>query len=136
MKNLFNPNIQCTDPDNLQFCQILSDTEFWYCEPNIYNEQIYSDGTPENTLYKKYKGNPMQLLVDAGTNAEVKKFVSNRLLWLTGLVNINDFSTEEKKELLNSYGYVWNTFLDDKERNQIICENYFEQNPMEFRDDI
>ena len=136
MKNLFNPNIQCTDPDNLQFCLILSDTEFWYCEPNIYNEQIYSDGTPENTLYKKYKGNPKQLLADAGANAEVKKFVSNRLLWLAGLVDTNDFSTEEKNELLNSYGYAWNTFSDNKERNQIICENYFEENPMEFRNDI
>jgi hypothetical protein len=136
MENLFNPGIRCTDPDNLQFCLKISDGEFWYCEPNIYHESIYTDGTPENRLYERYKGNPKQFLIDTRTDENVKQFVNNRHLWLSGSIDADDFTHEEKTELLSGYGYAWDSFSDDSERNQIICENYFEQNPMDFHNDI
>lgn len=34
---------------------------------------------------------------------------------------------EEQIELLEDYGYTWGSFANDRERNQIICEIYFEE---------
>lgn len=137
MQNLFNPNITCTDPDNLQFCLKISDQEFWYCEPNIYNEKLMPDSdASEVELFERYKGNPKKLLHDAQTVEEVKALVNNRQLWLTGSSEMDDFTQAEQIELLDDYGYKWDDFKSDAERNQIICENFFEQNPMDFRNDI
>ncbi|MDR1502292.1 MAG: hypothetical protein LBT43_07545 [Prevotella sp.] len=137
MVNLLNPAIQCTDPDNLQFCLKISDKEFWYCEPNTYNEKLLPGSKAcELNLLRKYKGYPIRLLKDAATKEDVKEFINNKQLWLSGTVDVNDFSHYEKNELLDNYGYSWYDFTSDTDRNQIICENYFEQNPMEFRNDI
>lgn len=137
MEKIFNPSIECTDPDQLQFCLRISDKEFWYCEPNWYNDKLMPDaGTPERRLLLKYMGNPKKLLEDAQTDNELKALLANRQLWLHGSSETNDFTEEEKLELLDSYGYTWDSFTDDAGRNQIICEIYFEQNPMEFRYDI
>lgn len=136
MVKLFNPAIQHTDPDNLQFCLKISDTEFWYCEPNIYHELIYTEGTIENLIYHTFKGNPDGLLALASSVKEVRSFIYNQYLWLEGTSDINDFDDKEKLQLLDDYGYSWEDFEDDADRNQIICENYFEQNPMDFRNDI
>lgn len=137
MKNLFNPAVECTDPDNLQFCLMVSDEEFWYCEPNSYNGKLLpGSGTPELKLFEKYKGQPKRLFEDAGHSEDVKALLNNSLLWLTGYIRIADFTGDEKLELLDDYGYSWDSFTSDAERNRIICENYFEQNPAEFRNDI
>ena len=137
MENLFNPNIECTDPDSLQFCLKISDAEFWYCEPNTYHEKLLPGSKAhELNLLTKYKGYPICLLKDAALKGDVKAFINNRQIWLTGTIDIDDFSDEEKIELLDNYDYQWADFNTDAERNQIICENYFEQNPMEFRNDI
>ncbi|MBF0576271.1 hypothetical protein [Dysgonomonas sp. GY617] len=137
MQNLFNPNITCTDPDNLQFCLKISDREFWYCEPNIYNEKCMPDSdASEVELFERYKSNPKKLLQDAQTDEEVKALVNNRQLWLTASSEMNDFTQAEQIELLDDYGYKWDDFKSDVERNQIICENFSEQNPMDFRNDI
>ncbi|MDR3265994.1 MAG: hypothetical protein LBT24_00275 [Tannerella sp.] len=130
MKRLFDKNIQCTDPDTLQFCLPVSEHEFWYCEPNIYNEALKG-----NPVYQRYLGDPQQLLEDFRKDNEVKAFLHNRLLWMSGEIDVRDFSEEEKRKLLADYGSKWDDF-DAAERNQIICENYFESNPMDFRNDI
>lgn len=136
MVKLFDPAIQHTDPDNLQFCLKISDTEFWYCEPNIYHELIYTEGTIENLIYHTFKGNPDGLLALCSSVKEVKDFLSNKYLWLEGLIDMDDFTEAEKLKLLDDYDYSWDDFEEDTDRNQIICENYFEQNPMDFRNDI
>lgn len=137
IENLFNPAIECTDPDNLQFCLKVSDDEFWYCEPNFYNEKLLpGSNTPELELFEKYKGYPKKLFEDARHSEDVKVLLNNSLFWLTGYIWMVDFTEDEKLKLLDDYGYWWGDFKEDGQRNQIICENYFEQNPMEFRNDI
>lgn len=137
MENIFNPDIQCTDPDQLQFCLKISDKEFWYCQANVFHPLLYADaGTTERAIYDLYSGYPKQLLLDAQNDKEVMEFVTNRQIWLTGSSEMDDFTQAEQLELLDDYGYKWDDFKSDAERNQIICENFFEQNPMDFRNDI
>lgn len=137
MERLFTPGIQCTDPDQLQFCLHISDTEFWYCEPNHYHTDLFPGAdTPARRICDKYRGYPDKLLQDARTDAEVRAFVSDRRLWLTGTIDANDFNREEQVELLSDYGYRWEFFATDTDRNQIICENHFEQYPEDYRNDI
>lgn len=137
MKNIFNTAIECTDPDQLQFSLKISDNEFWYCEPNCYHNKLLPESdAPEKQLLERYLGYPQKFVEDAQNDEKVKAFVSNRLLWLSGSSEMGDFTEEEKLELLESHGYSWDDFQDDADRNQIICEIYFEQNPMDFRNDI
>ncbi len=92
--------------------------------------------TRELALLQNYMGYPDKLLEDAQREEEVRILIGNRQFWLTGSSEMNDFTQEEKRELLEDYGLMWDDFDSDTERNQIICENYFEQNPMDFRNDI
>jgi hypothetical protein len=135
MKNLFNENIQCTDPDRLQFCLPVSKNKFWYCEPNVFNETLILD-TPQSRIYRQYLGHPEKMMDAAKEDKTVKAFMQNRLLWLNGKIDIRDFDREEEIELLADYGYHWEDFGNDADRNQLLCEHYFESYPMEFRNDI
>lgn len=133
MMYLDEQNIKCTDPDNLQFCHKISDKEFWYCEPNTGNIKLLPGAdTPERKIYEKYKGSPEVLLRDARIDKTVYAFLTNNELWLSGAIEVDDFTHEEKVELLKDYGYSWDSFSNDAERNQIICENYFEQYPFDY----
>lgn len=133
MENLLNPNIQCTDPDTLQFCLPYSDTEFWYCQVNDTNVKLLPDAeTTENLIYDILCGYPKGLLDLSKTVTEVKEFVSNRQFWFTSDIDVTEFDHEEQLELLKNYGYSWNDFSSDAERNQIICECYFEENICDF----
>lgn len=127
MENLFNPNIQFTDPDTLQFCLPLSDKEFWYCEPNCCHDKLLpeSDST-ERIIYDTLCGYPEELIRLSSVVTEVKEFISNRRLWCFGTISIDTIDKKEQLELLSSYGYSWDNFTSDTERNQIICECYFE----------
>jgi hypothetical protein len=137
MERLLNPNIKSTDPDQLQFCLKISDTEFWYCQPNLYHHDLLPDAnTLASRIYNKYCGYPNELLRAAQTDNDVRNFVINRRLWMEGEIDVNDFSREEQEELLDDYGYKWSEFTNDAERNQIICENHFEQYPLDYRNDI
>mgnify|MGYP007036976572 FL=1 len=73
---------------------------------------------------------------DARQDTEVMAFVTDRRLWITGTIDAADFSREEQEALLKDYGYAWENFTSDADRNQIICENHFEQYPHDYRDDI
>lgn len=137
MENLLNPKIKCTDPDQLQFCLKKSGEEFWYCEPNWYNDKLLPDAkTEERKIIQRYLGNPNRLLNDIKTDEKLKDIILDRHLWLSGSSEIDDFTEEEKHQLLDTYGYSWDDFDNDADRNQIICEIYFEQNPIDFRNDI
>lgn len=137
MERLLNPNIKCTDPDQLQFCLKISDTKFWYSQPNLYHTDLLPDAdTPASRIYVKYCGYPDELLQAAQTDNDVRNFVINRRLWMEGEIDVNDFSREEQEELLDDYGYKWSEFTNDAERNQIICENHFEQYALDYRNDI
>lgn len=133
MENLLKPNIQCTDPDTLQFCLAHSDTEFWYCQVNDMNVKLLPDAqTTEKLIYDILCGYPKSLLDLSKTVTEVKEFVSNRRFWYSDDFDVTDFTQEEKLTLLGDYGYSWDYFTSDAERNQIICECYFEENICDF----
>ncbi|UYI64315.1 hypothetical protein [Bacteroides ovatus] len=127
MKNLLNPNIQFTDPDTLQFCLPLSDKEFWYCEPNCSHEKLLPESdSNERIVYDILCGYPEDLLQLSSIVAEVKEFISNGRLWCSGNISIDDIDVEEQLELLQAYGYSWDSFSSEAERNQVLCECYFE----------
>lgn len=137
MNRLFTPGIECTDPDQLQFCLKISDTVFWYCQPNIYHDDLLPDsGISVGHILSEYLGNPKALLEHARTDPAVKALVSDRNYWLEGEIDVDDFTREEQEELLKDYGYAWEDFTSDADRNQIICENHFEQYPLDYRNDI
>ncbi|WP_419511275.1 hypothetical protein [Alistipes sp.] len=137
MKNLLQPGIQCTDPDSLQFCLRISESEYWYCQPNIYHRDLFPGAdTPAQRILCRYLGDPNDFLRDIHSDDEVRAFASDRMLWLEGEIDAADFSREEQEELLDAYGYRWESFFSDAERNQIICENHFEQYPLDYRNDI
>jgi hypothetical protein len=127
MKNLLNPSIQFTDPDTLQFCLPISDKEFWYCEPNCCQDKLFpeSDST-ERIIYDMLGGYPGELIRLSSVVTEVKEFISNRRLWCSGDINIDEIDEKEQLELLQAYGYSLDSFSTGAERNQIICESYFE----------
>gem|GEM_PF-641747 len=82
MNRLFTPGIECTDPDSLQFCLRISDTEYWYCQPNIYHRDLFLDAdTPARHILCRYLGYPDDFLRDMHTDAEVRAFASDRMLW-------------------------------------------------------
>ncbi|WP_416998969.1 hypothetical protein [Alistipes indistinctus] len=137
LPQIFRPSTKCSDPDQLQFFRKISVTKFWYCEPNIYHNDLLPDAdTPASRLREKYLGDPEGLLQDAHTDPEVHAFLSNSALWLEGEIDADSFSREQQEKLLKGNGYSWNFFACDMDRNQIICEIYFEENQLEFRNDI
>ena len=137
MKRLLNPDIQCTDPDQLQFCLKISDTVFWYCEPNTSHRDLLPCAeTESNRIYQRYLGHPTEFLHDAHNVPEVRKFATDNMLWREGETDGTDFSWSEQEELLKDYGYKWDDFSADIDRNQIICENHFEQYLLDYRNDI
>jgi len=137
MKRILNPDIECTDPDQLQFCLKISDTVFWYCEPNTcHNDLLPHAETDANRIYHRYLGYPTAFLRDADNIPEVRKFATDDMLWREGEIDVSDFSLAEQEELLKDYGYKWADFSTDAERNQIICENHFEQYLLDYRNDI
>ena len=137
MNRLFTPGIACTDPDSLQFCLRISESEYWYCQPNIYHRDLLAGAdTPAQHILDRYLGDPDAFLRDMHTDAEVRAFASDRMLWMEGEIDAADFSQQEQETLLADYGYKWKSFASDAERNQIICENHFEQYPLDYRNDI
>ncbi len=129
MENLLNPNIQYTDPDSLQFCLPLSNTKFWYCQVNDCHERLMPDAeTPERLIYDILCGYPKKLLDLASKVKEVKEFIADYHYWHTSEMDDTEYDHAEKLELLNSYGYSWDDFDSDADRNQIICECDFEEN--------
>lgn len=133
MKNLLNPNAQYTDPDTLQFCLPLSDKVFWYCQPNDCLADIFPEFDSMTQLIRThFTGYPEELIRLSSVVTEVREFMSDSRLWCSGDVSIDDIEYEEQLELLQSYGYSWDSFSSDAERNQIICENYFETNITDF----
>ena len=133
MKKIFDKNTCCTDPDSLQFCLPVSEHEFWYCQPDT---GALLSCPEESLIHRKYLGNPKKLLEDAKIETAVMAFLQNRQVWLSGEIDVRDFSEEEQRELLSDYGYGWNDFDNDADRNQIICEIYFESFPMDFSNSI
>lgn len=133
MENLLNPHTYCTDPDTLQFCLPLSDTEFWYCQVNDFSERLFGDAdTMERFIYDLLCGYPNALHDLTAKVSEVKAFATDRRLWNTVYIDVTDFSHEEQLELLSGYGLKWDSFNSDTDRNQIICECYFEENICDF----
>lgn len=133
MENLFNPRTYSTDPDTLQFCLPCSNTKFWYCQVNDISDRLLPEtSTIERFIYDTLCGYPQQLLDLTDKVSEVKAFVTNRRLWHTAYIDVTDIPYEEQLELLSHYALKWDDFNNDMDRNQIICECYFEENICDF----
>lgn len=91
--------------------------------------------TAESLIYGILCGYPEKLFDLANKVIEVKEFITNRRYWHTGEIDVTEFDHEEQLELLRSYGYSWNDFTSDVDRNQIICECDFEENICEYGND-
>ena len=115
MNRLFTPGIECTDPDSLQFCLRISNTKYWYCQPNIYHRDLFPGAdTPARHILCRYLGDPNDFLRDMHTDAEVRAFASDRMLWMESEIDAADFSQQEQEALLADYGYRI-TPADDKD---------------------
>lgn len=128
MENLLNPSIVYTDPDTLQFCLIISDTEFWYCQIDDSQDCLLPDSNSiQSFIFKHFTGEPKALLEMSSQVHEVREFITNCQLWFSDEFDVTNIPPEEQLELLKGYGYSWDDFDSDKDRNQIICEIYFEE---------
>lgn len=130
--NLYHPSIQFTDPDTLQFCVPLSETLFWYCE---FDTSVFC-GNPdskEKELYDKYCGYPNQLLKHAQTDPAVRDFINNHKNWISETIDVDDIDNEDRIELYDTFGISPTDYDNEKDRNQIIAEMYFETNINDFR---
>lgn len=133
MENLLNPNIEYTDPDTLQFCLPLSDTKFWYCQVNDLQDCLLPKSSSiQCFIFQHFTGEPKALLKMSSLVHEVREFITNHQLWFSDEFDVTDIPPEEQLELLKSYGYSWDDFDSDKDRNQIICEIYFEEQFADF----
>ncbi|MDR1504571.1 MAG: hypothetical protein LBT43_19155 [Prevotella sp.] len=130
--NLFHPNISSADPDTLQFCIVISDTSFWYCEFDLSNFCGVTEGR-DLELFRKYKGYPGKLIADAKNDSEVLEFIENKSLWISTTIDSDDIDKETEEDLLNTYGIPIEDFEEGAERNQIIAEMYFEVYVDDFR---
>ena len=92
--------------------------------------------TESSRIHQRYLGYPTEFLRDAHNVSEVRKFATDNMLWREGEIDVTDFSRSEQEELLKDYGYKWDDFSADIDRNQIICENHFEQYLLDYRNDI
>ena len=91
--------------------------------------------TTERLIYDILCGYPEKLLDLANKVIEVKGFIANYRYWHTDEIDVTEFDREEKLELLEGYGYSWDDFTSDTDRNQIICECHFEENIREYEND-
>lgn len=91
--------------------------------------------TIERLIYDILCGYPEKLFDLAGKVIEIKELISNSRYWHTSEMDVTEFDHEEQLELLEGYGYSWNDFTSDAERNQIICECDFEENIREYEND-
>jgi len=67
--NLLHPDSICTDPDTLQFCLKISDTEYWNTEVGM-------------SLLDSYLGHPSKFLLDAQTSPQVKAVLNKVTIYL------------------------------------------------------
>ncbi|MDR2005321.1 MAG: hypothetical protein LBQ74_20045 [Prevotella sp.] len=131
--NLFHPDIAFTDPDTLQFCIVISDTSFWYCEFDQSNFCGVTEGR-DLELFQKYKGYPEKLIADAKNDPEVLEFIQNKCFWISATIDSDDIDEETEADLFNTYGMKPEDFGEGAERNQIIAEMYFEVYVDDFRE--
>lgn len=134
MEDISTQKVTCTDPDTLQFCKQVSDTVFWYCEPNTFHPKLSSGAdTPERRMLERYEGRPEGLLRDAGEQEEVHKFLITDEFWLSGKINATEIDAEEIRELSGAYGYSPEYLKSDA---MLLCECYFESYPTDFMPDF
>ncbi|MBF0648714.1 hypothetical protein IR083_07765 [Dysgonomonas sp. GY75] len=131
--NLFRSDIAFTDPGTLQFCIVISDTSFWYCEFDQSNFCGVAEGR-DLELFRKYKGYPEKLIADAKNDPEVLEFIENKSLWISAIIDSDDIDKETEADLFITYGSKPENFAEGAERNQIIAEMYFEVYVDDFRE--
>lgn len=98
----------CTDPDEFQFCRVIDKNTFEYI-------QLEND-----TLKKKYQGCGKNLLKKINEKTTLRD-------WMEDVINVDDYTDEEKEEYLSPYGGILDGTNDEEVcRNQLIAECIFE----------
>jgi len=97
----------CTDPDEVQFCRIISDTEFEYI-------QLRDGGLKEQV---RHEGCNALSVLDGKTS------ISD---WYQCEIDVNDYDAEELGEYVSPYGNILEGASDERSRNQLMAECIFE----------
>ena len=93
----------CTDPDQGQFCRIISDTEFEYI-------QI------KDMSGKEHSKKLLDTLNDKTTTKD----------WYQDEIDVNNYDADELGEYLSPYGGILDNVADEQTRNQLTAECIFE----------
>lgn len=99
--------LQWTDPDELQFCEKITDNCYHY----IQVDRATKEG---EDIYNKYGGNVPQLIED--------KIELNENNTFDLFVDIDDYDDDTIGDVISSYGIDVNS----SEAKQLICEGIFE----------
>ena len=104
---------KCTDVDNYQFCKVLGDTEFSYCQ--LANDDIIR---------------VIESLTSVGHLTNVKEIINNLHTseedWYSGDIDVNDYDADEIGYVLSAYTGILDNVNDELLRNQLIAECIFE----------
>lgn len=97
----------CTDPDEVQFCRPISDTEFEYIQ--IKNPQIKS-------------------VVKGGCNALAALDGETQITdWYQDEIDVTDYTEKDINDYVSPYGDILDN-VEGADRNQLIAECIFETN--------
>ena len=105
----------CTDPDTMQFCRKVSDTEFEYIQLRV--EKLCQFVT----IFHLNNKHLLEVLSD-------KTHIND---WYQDEIDVNDYDAEELAEYADVYGgdeYLGNS--EGAVRNQLLAECIFEQGIM------
>jgi len=96
----------CTDPDEVQFCRVVSKTEFEYIQ------------LKEGALKDQVHGGLNALAALDGETT-----IND---WYQDEIDVNDYDADEVAEYLAPYGGILDNVTDEQYCNQLIAECIFE----------
>lgn len=115
---------QMTDPDELQFCKVISEGQkFHYIQFNK------DRNSTTMAFFEKYSGNVDEMLSDATNDDIIMSIINDDKNWYSEEIDVYDISEDDVQDIIDTYGLRegGNEKLTDNELNQLICEGYFEQ---------
>lgn len=115
---------QMTDPDELQFCKVISEGQKFH-----YIQFKKDKNETTKIFFEKYSGNVDEMLSDAENDSLIMSIINNENNWYSEEIDVYDIREDDVQDIIDTYGLRegGNEKLTDNELNQLICEGYFEQ---------
>lgn len=117
--------IECTDPDSLQFALQLAPGQY------IYLESLYASypagslkANPVYSALSNYLGYPDVFIDDS--RAGIIDHLLHEDHWTFDKVDYSQIPEQIRSNVANAYGIDIQTCNDQEEYEQLICEGYFE----------